>query len=524
MPHITRTLSLFLAVSGLAALLSSPAAHAETRHALVVGNAAYPDSPLINPVNDARNMAEKLEQVGFKVDLVENSTKAMLEHAIAKFGADLKDGDVALVFYSGHGLQVAGRNFLVPVDAKISSEQQVRLQTLDVDILLDQMAAVHTKVNIVILDACRNNPFAKTRGAGAGLAQISAPEGTIIAYATAPGKVASDGTGANGLYTAALLNAITEPNTQIEQTFKKVRAIVAKESSGAQTPWESSSLIGEFYFNTNTLTATTVPMQKILPIKQINQIASQVTVEPTSQKPIKQSNKPPEPPQENRWPNQELNEPPNYHDYQQPNPNQFQGQGQGQGQGGGQNRAGGYQTETPNPPPERNQGPNRNQEGHPCAQFIHQFCGEIQPGQGRIIMCLKQHAANLSPQCLDDLQTPHHNNPGPGQEPYRQQFNGPGQQGGEGYGQFRQGQGQGQHMGGGPGGQGGPPPQHNNPLQQCHNDINYLCPNVQPGEGRIVQCLQQHANNLSQECANILQNLPNHRPGPEGQVNQYRRR
>ncbi|CAK0750683.1 conserved hypothetical protein [uncultured Gammaproteobacteria bacterium] len=248
-------LRIAIAVLGMALpWISSIAAAAtsEDRVALVIGNAAYPAAPLQNPVNDARDMAEKLRAVGFDVIVRENATKSGMESAIAEFGDRLHDGSVALVFYSGHGLQVGGRNFLVPIDAKIQSEQQVRLQTIDADILLDQLAAAHTRVNLVVLDACRNNPFERARGAGGGLAQMNAPEGTLIAYATAPGKVASDGSGRNGLYTTHLLKAIGEPGLAIEQVFKKVRSEVSRDSNGNQTPWEASSLIGDFYFRPGT--------------------------------------------------------------------------------------------------------------------------------------------------------------------------------------------------------------------------------------------------------------------------------
>ena len=236
-----------LAVMLVAAV--GPVAAAESRVALVIGNADYKDAPLKNPVNDARDVAAKLRGLGFDVILRENATKQQLEEAIGAFGERLKDGAVAMIFYSGHGLQVQGRNFLIPVDAKVASEAQVRLQTVDVDVVLDQMAAAHSRVNLVILDACRNNPFEhRFRGLSGGLAQMNAPEGTMIAYATAPGKVASDGESRNGLYTEEFLKAIDQPGIPIEDVFKHVRTAVMQRSDGAQTPWESSSLTGDFYF------------------------------------------------------------------------------------------------------------------------------------------------------------------------------------------------------------------------------------------------------------------------------------
>ncbi|MBF0562868.1 MAG: SUMF1/EgtB/PvdO family nonheme iron enzyme [Alphaproteobacteria bacterium] len=221
----------------------------ERKIALVIGNASYAEQPLRNPVNDARAMARALHSQGFEVIARENATKAQMEDAVASFGEKLGPGAVGLVYYSGHGMQVNGRNFLIPVDANITSEQTVALRTLDADRVLEQMTAAQTRVNVVILDACRNNPFEnRFRGTGGGLAQMNAPSGTIIAYATAPGKVASDGSGTNGLYTQELLKAMATPGMKVEEVFKQVRVGVARYSNNAQTPWEASSLTGDFFF------------------------------------------------------------------------------------------------------------------------------------------------------------------------------------------------------------------------------------------------------------------------------------
>jgi uncharacterized caspase-like protein len=226
------------------------------RVALVIGNAAYKEQPLKNPVNDAKAMAAKLRQIGFQVIERTNATKSQMEKAVADFGEALNAGAVGLFYYAGHGLQVGGRNFLVPVDATITSEQRVRLETLDVDVVLDQMEAAKSGVNLLILDACRNNPFERRfRATGGGLAQINAPQGTLIAYATAPGKVAADGDGANGLYTAKLLQHIATPGLPVEEVFKRVRIDVSRETNADQTPWESSSLTGSFTFVEQQLAA-----------------------------------------------------------------------------------------------------------------------------------------------------------------------------------------------------------------------------------------------------------------------------
>jgi uncharacterized caspase-like protein len=227
------------------------AAASERRVALVIGNANYAGvAKLRNPANDARAMTRALTDLGFDVIERIDATQKETNRAIAQFGEKLDAGTTAVFYYAGHGMQVRGKNYLIPVDAEISSESAVRTETVDVDVLLDQFATRSSTLNVVILDACRNNPFERKfrSTAGGGLAQIEAPEGTMIAYATAPGKVASDGTGDNGLFTQELLKAIRQPGRAVEQVFKDVRRNVMKATGGEQTPWESSSLTGDFYF------------------------------------------------------------------------------------------------------------------------------------------------------------------------------------------------------------------------------------------------------------------------------------
>ncbi len=241
-------------------LLAAAPAAASKKIALVIGNGAYAEAPLKNPPSDARAIAATLKRQGFEVLLKENATKAQMNEIVADFGEKLGEGDTALFFYAGHGMQVQGRNYLIPTDAKISSEQRVRLETLDVEAVLDQMAAARARVSMVILDACRNNPFERRfRSIGGGLAQINAPEGTMIAYATSPGKVAADGEGANGLYTQELLKALAQPGLKVEDVFKQVRIGVARASNGAQVPWEASSLTGDFYFQPPAASAAVAP-------------------------------------------------------------------------------------------------------------------------------------------------------------------------------------------------------------------------------------------------------------------------
>ena len=239
-----------IVVCVLASAASAQSARPEQRIALVIGNSAYPEAPLRNPVNDVRAMAQALRELGFTVLAYENANKRTMETAIIEFGQRLAEGGVGPFYYAGHGLQVRGHNYLVPVDAQIESEATTRIAAVDVELLLEQMAEAKNRVNIVILDACRNNPFERRmRGASRGLAAVDAARGTLVAYATAPGSVAADGNGKNGLYTEELLQALRVPNLKVEEVFKQVRVNVARRSNGAQTPWESSSLTGDLVVN-----------------------------------------------------------------------------------------------------------------------------------------------------------------------------------------------------------------------------------------------------------------------------------
>lgn len=234
-------------------IAAASSATAAQRIALVIGNGAYPSSPLRNSVNDANAIAAKLRALGFEVILRTNASQREMSRSIAEFGRKLTLGSTGLFYFAGHGVQVRGRNFLIPVDAEIESEAAVRGESIDVEQVLDQLGPAQS--SIVILDACRNNPFeTRFRRTAAGLAQIDAPTGSILAYATAPGKVASDGTGTNGLYTSALLKALDVEGLKIEDVFKQIRNEVIRESANQQIPWESSSLTTEFYFKPGTTT------------------------------------------------------------------------------------------------------------------------------------------------------------------------------------------------------------------------------------------------------------------------------
>jgi uncharacterized caspase-like protein len=230
------------------------ASQPQKRIALVIGNGNYQTSTLANPENDARTIKVALQSVGFKVMEYENLTQSQMKKVIDDFGLQLKGNDVGLFYYAGHGIQSKGYNYLIPVDAKLQSEEEVEYDCVQADRVLAKMEGYGTKVNIIILDACRNNPFERswTRSAtGKGLAFMNAPRGSLIAYATSPGSTASDGSSNNGLYTSAILESIKIPNITILEMFQNVRNIVTQKSNNQQTPWESTSLTGNFYFINN---------------------------------------------------------------------------------------------------------------------------------------------------------------------------------------------------------------------------------------------------------------------------------
>jgi uncharacterized caspase-like protein len=218
--------------------------------ALVLGNSRYRNSPLANPANDARAMAQALNAVGFDVTLKVDGSKtdmAAVVQAYVRMVAAKKC--VGLFYYAGHAIQLAWRNYMLPVDADLAAIGDIQTQGVEVNELLEGLSAAANPMNIVILDACRDNPFGSLKGVEhKGLSQMDAPNNTIVSYATAPGNVASDGAGANGLYTENLLREIKVPEAKVEDVFKRVRLNVRLKSKGAQVPWESSSLEDDFYF------------------------------------------------------------------------------------------------------------------------------------------------------------------------------------------------------------------------------------------------------------------------------------
>ena len=221
----------------------------EERIALVIGNAAYRNDPLDNPVNDARLIGQALKGAGFAVSVRENLDRRGLVEALRDFGNRLGENTIAVLYYAGHGLQLRDRNYLIPVDAEIRGEDEIPLAGVDLGFMLGRMSTARSRINIVILDACRNNPFAGKGGPAAqGLVQMDAPVGTLLAYATAPGKLAADGSGNNSLYATHLSRHLLTPGLPVEHVFKRVREGVVRETRELQVPWESSSLQGEFAF------------------------------------------------------------------------------------------------------------------------------------------------------------------------------------------------------------------------------------------------------------------------------------
>lgn len=218
--------------------------------ALVIGNAAYPTSPLVNPANDAMDMATALRLLNFDVTVLENSTNCEAHTALHDFCASLANVDVALFFYAGHGLQIKGENFLTGIDTDVRTEIAAKHSSLALNEVIDLFEEADNATNIIILDACRTNPFARAwRSASVeGLAPVYAPKGTIIAFATSPGQTASDGEGRNGAYTGAFLQHLRAQDISIETLFKRVRNTVSVSTAGEQTSWEHTSLMGEFQF------------------------------------------------------------------------------------------------------------------------------------------------------------------------------------------------------------------------------------------------------------------------------------
>ena len=249
-------------------MLAATPALAEKRLALVIGNSAYENAPILkNPANDASDMADALQRLGFEVIRGTDLDYAGMRRTVRSFSERLSTADVALLFYAGHGMQVAGKNYLIPVDGKIDSQADLDFGTIDLDLILKSMEA-DARTNIIFLDACRDNPLAANLGrklgtrSGAvsrGLAQVDTAIGTLIAFSTQPGNVALDGGGRNSPFTEALLKNIEVPGRPISDVMIEVRNDVLSATGRKQVPWDNSSLTGQFYFKPLPQNATAAP-------------------------------------------------------------------------------------------------------------------------------------------------------------------------------------------------------------------------------------------------------------------------
>ena len=230
------------------------AARKERRLALVIGNSNYKGSPLDNPANDATDIASQLKSFGFQTTLLRDATLSQMRDATRKFADQLPSTDVALVYFAGHGIEMKGRNYMIPVNADVKFEYELAEQAYDAGIWLEMLEMIKSsnaeRVNIVILDACRNNGLIAARSVSRGLGKMDAPSGTFLAYSTSPGKIALDGARGerNSPFTKHLLKAMQQANKPIEEVFKEVRRNVGKDTNGSQVPWESTSLTGFFTF------------------------------------------------------------------------------------------------------------------------------------------------------------------------------------------------------------------------------------------------------------------------------------
>lgn len=251
----------------------------EKRVALVIGNGDYLHAKsLPNPVNDAKDMTEKLQSLGFRVFAGTNMKKTEMITRIREFGEELAaNGGVGLFFYAGHGVQFEGENYLIPVDADIKAEDEIDVFLVSIEIVLKKLATARNDLNIILLDACRDNPFAgswkvnRSTGSDGGWAKMNAPRGTVLFYATAPGSVASDGKGRNGLFTSTLLDHISQPDLELSKFIKTVIGDVSTKSKNTQTPWNESSFAGDFYFVKGSKPSEIKTLDKSLSEERLNE-------------------------------------------------------------------------------------------------------------------------------------------------------------------------------------------------------------------------------------------------------------
>lgn len=280
------------------------------RVALIIGNASYPDAstPLSSTVRDARSLAEEFRRVEFDVDLKENLGREEMRAAIDSFTGKIRSGMTALFYFNGFGIQVARQTYLIPVNAQIWTENDVRRDGISIDAVLAEMQRRGAKVKIVILDAARRNPFERRfRTAAAGLAAIDAPEGTLAMFSAAPGRVINDGTGGNSLFVSELIKEMRVPNLTAEEVFNRARIGVSRASNNEQVPWVASSLVDEFYFGARPTSPSPAPSPQRPPTPPVASPAPTPTPAPTpapSPTPVNDPPRAPAPPPTSEPPKQ----------------------------------------------------------------------------------------------------------------------------------------------------------------------------------------------------------------------------
>lgn len=278
--------SIPLAAQRTIARAPTPGAVHKNRVALIIGNGAYLSGPLKNPVNDARAVDKRLKKLGFKTILGTDLDYRGMRRMIADFGRRVGRNGVGLFYFAGHGMQVGGRNYLIPIDARIEHQDHVSAEGIDLHQVMARLSAAGGFLNIIILDACRDNPFARSfrSGGSRGLAQVVAPPGTVIAYATAPGQTAADGKGRHGTFTEALLNHLDRPGLGLERLLKDVGRDVARKTNNRQRPWVASDFYDEFKFATATIppTTTTLPPTTTTRVNTTSTSTSSAPARPTT--------------------------------------------------------------------------------------------------------------------------------------------------------------------------------------------------------------------------------------------------
>lgn len=271
-PHLFHLILTFLALLGVSFGI---VADENKRYALVIGNSDYEYAYLKNPVNDAKALAEALSRLGFETQLLLDADQQTIEKQIDVLGKKIRSGGTGLFYFAGHGVEVSGDNYLIPVGSQILSEQDVKYKAVALGQVMDRMQFANNSLNIIILDACRNNPLPRSvRSGRRGLANVDAPKGSIVAYSTAPGSVAADGEGKHSPYTRELIAKIQTQNLKIEDVFKEVLRGVHEETAGKQTPWVSSSFVGDFYFTQPVSITINQPSIPITPSEPADKIST----------------------------------------------------------------------------------------------------------------------------------------------------------------------------------------------------------------------------------------------------------